>query len=317
MTLRISLVLAFLIVSNAHAQTWQAAGTVPDSVTAICDDNATGVILAGTPRGIYITADTGKTWTKVTAPTNPSITILRAMSDGRILCGTSSGLFTGLDRGPWTATNITSPVTAISRDGFVGTRDGKIFRPNTSFSQWAVAATASSAIVAAEENSTRDILDAVSSSGEIWNSMDTGLTWAKVPPSVSLPVTGLALISTFGSGGPTTTSALVATPNTGVTFWPSLTPHNLGHRFERTTSRPFRIRAGRGARDFIGNIFLFRVPVPRLARHSALVFDFIGPSVATQIRGTRSRWRDGRADRQSCLHAMGARSIPACDEHKE
>src|SRR5439155_306930 len=127
-----------------QAQLWHAAGSIPDSVLAVCGNAATGNLLAGTPNGVYVSLDTGKNWTKSAALPDQRVTVLVALPSGTVLCGTASGLFSGPDKGPWSATNVTSPVTAISLRGTAGTKDGKIFRTDSLAKTWTLVATASS-----------------------------------------------------------------------------------------------------------------------------------------------------------------------------
>ena len=114
---------------------WKAAGTIPDSVTAICANAVSGRLLVGTVNGLYVTEDTGTTWARMPSP-DPGITALVALKSGKILCGTNSGLFFGSDSGGWLPTEVTTKVTAINDTGWVGTVDGSVYAPDDSELHW-------------------------------------------------------------------------------------------------------------------------------------------------------------------------------------
>lgn len=171
---------------SAGQNFWKPAGTVPDNVTAICANAATGKIIAGTMNGIYITSDTGGNWIKAASLANSGITSLVAFSSGILLVGTSSGLFIGPDSGSWNSTTITEPVTSISSNGIVGTQDGNIYTPNGGFTNWKKTA-ATGGVVRSISAIVYPAIVAACNVSTIWLSLDSGVTWNSIPaPTASL-----------------------------------------------------------------------------------------------------------------------------------
>src|SRR5436190_17006432 len=117
MSKRIVVLLVVLLLhftSHVCAQTWYAAGRLGEPVTALCANTKTGEIFAGTAQGIYLSADTGKSWKLITAISG--ITALAIQGD-TVLCGTTSGLYIGTGGGTWTLAMQSVWVTSVLDGG--------------------------------------------------------------------------------------------------------------------------------------------------------------------------------------------------------
>jgi photosystem II stability/assembly factor-like uncharacterized protein len=104
--------------SGNHGLRWQrvegpGGGENVIHLAAAPDDPK--LLFAAGYRGLFRSSDSGDTWTKpVTPPGGAAITALAALARGRLLAGTSTGLF-ALSGGAWTAVDLPAGITAKAR----------------------------------------------------------------------------------------------------------------------------------------------------------------------------------------------------------